>query len=690
MKIVIKNLSMNFIDRRKTLPRALDNQAKVIPVLENINLTINEGEFVCIVGPSGCGKSTLLNVVGGFLSPSSGEALVDGKAITGPDPKRIFIFQENSVFPWLTVEENIGFSLLNKTEKERQEIVTHYINMVGLTGFEKSYPRELSGGMRQRAEIARALAADPDVIYMDEPFGALDFLTRLKMRAELVQIWQREQKTILFVTHDVEESVQLSDRVVVMSRRPATIHSIVDIPLPRPRDIDSSEYLALRDHIFHSMGLNHLGTNETKDNDGNKKTAPKELNKLQPTPTLKYDTDVIIIGGGPAGAILSTYLAKANIKSIIVEKHNHPREHVGESLSYSTCNILKEIDFLPVMERGDFLIKKGVCWNNHDSADKLLLSFDNLGEFAHTYQVDRAKFDHLLLEHAQKQGVQLISGISISEVLFGDNGFANGVKLRLGNSDSKLFSKLVVDASGRQTLLARQLQELNIDEQLCQFAISSWFRNVDSQDSKQKDFTQIYLLPSPRSWIWQIPISSEVTSVGIVTDKNNFPKDIADREDFFYKMIKLNPNLEKTMLKAERIRDWELNGNYSYTTKHFTGDGWLAVGDAAFFVDPIFSSGLSIAMHSSKFASETIIAALAQNNLSKDTLFGYEEKMRFAEEIWRKFVKLFYRFSPNFSHVIADEQLHSIALQLCEGYVYDKLAQSNLEKIEKIFLEAVA
>lgn len=687
MKIVIKDLSMNFLDHRKRLPRALGNQNKVIPVLENINLTVNEGEFVCIVGPSGCGKSTLLNIVGGFLSPSSGEALVDGKVITGPDPKRIFIFQDNSVFPWLTVEENIGFSLLSKTEKERQEIITHYINMVGLTGFEKSYPRELSGGMRQRAEIARALAADPDVIYMDEPFGALDFLTRLKMRAELVQIWQREQKTILFVTHDVEESVQLSDRVVVMSHRPATIHSIVDIPLPRPRDIDSPEYLALRDHIFHSMGLNHLGTNETKDNLGDKKTViAKEPSKAQIM--LKADTDVIIIGGGPAGAILSTYLAKANIKSIIVEKHNPPREHVGESLSYSTCNILKEIDFLPVMEHAGFLIKKGVCWNNHNNAEKLLLNFDNLGEFDHTYQVDRAKFDHLLLEHAQKQGAQLISGVSVSEVLFGENNFANGVKLRLGNSDSKLSSKLVVDASGRQTLLARQLQELNVDNELCQFAIYSWFHNVDNQGSKQKDFTQIYLLPSPYSWIWQIPISNDVTSVGLVTDKNNFPKDVADREDFFYRMIKLNPSLEKTMLKAERVRNWELNGNYSYTTKHFMGNGWLAVGDAAFFVDPIFSSGLSLAMHSSKFAAEAIISALAQNNVSKDVLSSYEDKMRFAEEIWRKFVKLFYKFSPNFSHIIADKQLHSVALQLCEGYVYDKSAQSNLAKLEEIFLAA--
>src|SRR5437773_10519684 len=135
-----------------------------------------------------------------------------------------------------------------------------YTEMVGLTGFEKAYPSELSGGMKQRVEIARALAANPDILYMDEPFGALDFLTRLRMRAELVQIWRREKKTVLFVTHDVEESVQLADRIVVMSPRPAIIRSIIDVPLPRPRDIDSSGYIEIRDEIFETMGLDHTGS----------------------------------------------------------------------------------------------------------------------------------------------------------------------------------------------------------------------------------------------------------------------------------------------------------------------------------------------------------------------------------------------------------------------------------------------
>lgn len=228
-----------------------------VKVLEHVDLTVQRGEFVCIVGPSGCGKSTLLNVIAGFLKSTSGHTLVEGKPVDGPDPKRIFVFQENGVFPWLTVTENIGFGLGRKSAAERDQIVARYVDMVGLAGFEDAYPRELSGGMRQRVEIARALAADPDIIYMDEPFGALDFITRLKMRSDLIRIWQSERKTVLFVTHDIEEAVQLADRVLVMSRRPATVQEAIQVDLPRPRDLDSAGYIEHRDRIFKAMGMSH-------------------------------------------------------------------------------------------------------------------------------------------------------------------------------------------------------------------------------------------------------------------------------------------------------------------------------------------------------------------------------------------------------------------------------------------------
>jgi NitT/TauT family transport system ATP-binding protein len=244
-----------------------------IHVLERVNFEVRAGEFVCLVGPSGCGKSTLLNIVAGFLQASRGELHVEGEPVRGPDARRIFVFQENGVFPWLTVEENVGFGLLKKSDPERRRTVQHYIEMVGLVGFERAYPRELSGGMRQRAEIARALAANPDIIYMDEPFGALDFITRLKMRADLTRIWQSERKTILFVTHDIEEAVQLADRVLVMSQRPATIQTVVPVDLPRPRDLDSAGYLETRDQIFTAMGMS-LRIGETSN--GSTRAQPDE------------------------------------------------------------------------------------------------------------------------------------------------------------------------------------------------------------------------------------------------------------------------------------------------------------------------------------------------------------------------------------------------------------------------------
>jgi NitT/TauT family transport system ATP-binding protein len=239
------------------LHMAFRTDGSEVRVLEDIDLDVREGEFVCILGPSGCGKSTLLNIVAGFLSPTAGAVRIDGSEVRGPDPRRIFVFQERGVFPWLTVEGNIGFGLGTMTREERERRIARYVPLVGLDGFENAYPYELSGGMKQRVEVARALAVNPDVLYLDEPFGALDSITRLVMRSELLRIWQAERKTILFVTHDIEESVQLADRVVVMSARPARIRRSVDIDLPHPRDLSSRRYLELRDGIFEEIGLAH-------------------------------------------------------------------------------------------------------------------------------------------------------------------------------------------------------------------------------------------------------------------------------------------------------------------------------------------------------------------------------------------------------------------------------------------------
>jgi len=242
----IENVCMSFSDNGRRLD-----------VLKDVSLDVEEGEFVCILGPSGCGKSTLLNIVGGFVRATSGKVAIDGEEVQGPDPRRIFVFQERGVFPWLDVEANTGFGLFNLPKQERRRRIDYYIKLVGLTGFEHAYPQELSGGMKQRLEVARALAVNPDMLFLDEPFGALDSITRLVMRTELLRIWEAERKTILFVTHDIDESVQLADRVVVMSARPGQIRREVRIDIPHPRDISSRKYLQLRDHIFEEIGLAH-------------------------------------------------------------------------------------------------------------------------------------------------------------------------------------------------------------------------------------------------------------------------------------------------------------------------------------------------------------------------------------------------------------------------------------------------
>jgi NitT/TauT family transport system ATP-binding protein len=229
--------------------------AESVPVLEDINLEVSDGEFVCIVGPSGCGKSTLLNVMAGFLPATAGTVTIDGEVVTGPDPRRILVFQERGVFPWLTVEGNIGFGLSKLTREERRQRIAHYVQAIRLQGFEHAYPSDLSGGMKQRLQVARALAVNPDILFLDEPFGALDFVTRVMMRGELHRIWQTERRTILFVTHDIDEAVQLADRVVVLSSRPARIQDILTIDIPHPRNISSPRYLQLRDELLKQIGL---------------------------------------------------------------------------------------------------------------------------------------------------------------------------------------------------------------------------------------------------------------------------------------------------------------------------------------------------------------------------------------------------------------------------------------------------
>jgi len=219
-----------------------------VVALSDIQLDIAPGEFVCLLGPSGCGKSTLLNTIAGFIAPTSGQVTTQGKPVSDPGPDRGMVFQEYALFPWMTVAENIGFGL-QIAKRPKAEIATkvdNLLDMLRLGDFRNRYPKDLSGGMRQRVAIARVLALDSPIMLMDEPFGALDALTRRSLQDELLRIWQQFGKTVIFVTHSIEESIYLADRIVVMTYRPGTIKRDLRVTLPRPRDATKAEFTALQ------------------------------------------------------------------------------------------------------------------------------------------------------------------------------------------------------------------------------------------------------------------------------------------------------------------------------------------------------------------------------------------------------------------------------------------------------------
>jgi NitT/TauT family transport system ATP-binding protein len=229
-----------------------------VRALQSFDLDVYEGEFLSIVGPSGCGKSTFLNVLLGLLRPESGDVKLRDQHITGPGTDRAMVFQEFGLLPWRTVQHNVelGLELKGVPSEARRGISQHFIEMVGLAGFESHYPHELSGGMKQRVGLARALATDPDVLLMDEPFAALDAQTRDLMQVELLRIWQQARKTVLFVTHQIDEAIYLSDRVIVMTRRPGRTKRIFPIDLPRPRDYEmrvTPEFNDLKLEIWHAL-----------------------------------------------------------------------------------------------------------------------------------------------------------------------------------------------------------------------------------------------------------------------------------------------------------------------------------------------------------------------------------------------------------------------------------------------------
>lgn len=233
-----------------------DSDGNKVEALRDVSLDIDPGEFISIIGPSGCGKTTLLRLIAGLDKPQEGQLFIDDTPITGADPSRGYVFQQGSLFPWLTVRNNIAYGLkARKVYRSKKDSINDYIELVGLKGFEKSYPHQISGGMAQRVAIARALINEPKALLLDEPMGALDSFTRADLQDKILELWKRNKTTMILVTHDIDEAIYLSDRIVIMTPRPGKISKIIDVKLSRPRQRGSTDFLHMRRQILEFFEL---------------------------------------------------------------------------------------------------------------------------------------------------------------------------------------------------------------------------------------------------------------------------------------------------------------------------------------------------------------------------------------------------------------------------------------------------
>ena len=400
--------------------------------------------------------------------------------------------------------------------------------------------------------------------------------------------------------------------------------------------------------------------------------------------------DVIIIGGGPAGSTLASYLAKASIGVTIFESLNHPRAHVGESLVTSTMPVMEEIGVIDDMRAAGFPIKFGASWHAPGGREAAIRfrEFNEDGiNFDHTFHVDRSKFDLMLLKHAEKLGAKVYQGVHVKKVLF-DGDRACGITVEIGGQEVDVPAKVVVDASGRGTLLGRQLKSKKMDAIFNQYAVHAWFKNLDRGTGDTANYIHIYFLPVERGWVWQIPISDEITSVGIVAEREVFKQSRMDPDTYFNTYINTNPDMTHAMHNAERINEYKFEGDYSYSVERFVGNGYLLVGDAARFVDPIFSSGVSVAMNSAKFAAERILYAFQVDDFSEAVFKPYEEKLRGGVAIWYEFIRLYYKLLPLFTHFIQSKEHRYEITRLLQGVVFDRSEVPVLDSMRR-YIEAV-
>jgi ABC-type nitrate/sulfonate/bicarbonate transport system ATPase subunit/flavin-dependent dehydrogenase len=719
--------SLRILDIIKDFPSADDPQTRTL-ALDRISLSLAAGEFVALVGPSGCGKSTLLRLVAGLDLPASGELWVGNERISGPNAERGLVFQDPNLFPWLTVRRNIESGLVARglLHSKRDE-VDEFMRLVGLQHFANSFPHHLSGGMAQRAALARALINHPKIVLLDEPLGALDAFTRMRMQDEVLRLWEARNTTVLLVTHDIDEAIYMSDRIVILTPRPGRIERNIDITLPRPRDRNSPEFLRLRGAILeHLHFAGQSGeTTSLPPSRREEATLPKRsagvlarstadsgttVESLATTGTLNVaagedarapqksarsshlDATVIIIGGGPAGSTLGSYLARAGIDHIILDQAIHPRPHVGESLVCSTTRVFQDIDFLSVMERERFVRKHGAVWTHWSDPGECVIRFREIPELGltqdYTYHVDRSRFDQLLLQHAARLGSRVTEGARVERVEFGDT--FRTVHVKTSGQSQPLRCKLVVDASGRSTVLGSQLRLKHHDALFDQFAVHNWFEGVDRGAPEVADYIHIHVLSMPRAWIWIIPINEKITSVGIVTKTADFPKSSEPLDQFFARHISSHPTLARRLANARAVHHFTREGNYSYVMERFSGDGWLLVGDAARFVDPVFSSGVSVAMESAKRAADAIIAGLRKDDVSASAFTQYETAIRAGVDIWREFILMYYQLPALFFDLISKPGSRSQITRILQGDVYDRASIPVLAEMRQVIQSVAA
>jgi len=420
----------------------------------------------------------------------------------------------------------------------------------------------------------------------------------------------------------------------------------------------------------------------------------------------KPDFDVAIVGGGPAGSSMAAYLAKAGVSCVVFERELFPRPHVGESLVPSSTRVFRDLDFLGQMEEARFPHKFGAVWTTDDKKTPYVHDLEGLApdcnvdirfeerqqagvDKNYTYHVDRGKFDLMLLQHANKLGATVYDGVKVVSVDFGPKEPV--VRFTMGSQEMGVSCRMVVDASGRNTFLGNQLKLKVQDQVFDQYAIHSWFdgydRKVFAKRDTNLDYIYIHFLPLSNTWIWQIPISDTVTSLGVVTQKKNFAKSKADREKFFWESVGTRPMIEETLRKSNRIRPFKDEGDYSYAMKQLCGDRWLMVGDAGRFVDPIFSTGVSIALNSSRFAHKDILGALETNDFSRQSFATFENTLRLGTKNWYEFITVYYRLNVLFTYFINDPRYRLDVLKLLQGDVYDDATPAVLEKMKRMVTE---